>query len=297
MASIERVLNKTPIGDRADALTILGWTVVVSRDTYQIGDLCCYIPIDMKVDNTRECFKFLKDPVIKTVKICGVYSQGIVMPVPDGYNEGDDASEYYGVTKYEKIVEDESTGKFPKHIINVTDEPNFKSKPKWINSFKNERVYITQKMDGSSMTIIHTPDMTCVCSRKCIAPDESDMYKYATPILHRLSSYNIVIQGEFCGPKINKNRHRFTEFKFFVFTIKLDGQYLGWPAIKQICDDLGLETVPLIEIMDFAEHDIAYFQQYANSRSGEGIVIRPVVPKMMDYRMLSVKVLNQKYVD
>jgi len=45
LATIERVLNLTPIPDsnKIELAQILGWKVVVERGLYNIGDLCVYI--------------------------------------------------------------------------------------------------------------------------------------------------------------------------------------------------------------------------------------------------------------
>jgi RNA ligase (TIGR02306 family) len=48
LASIQRIINLTPI-DGADAIetaTILGWSVVVKKGEFKIGDLCVYFEID-----------------------------------------------------------------------------------------------------------------------------------------------------------------------------------------------------------------------------------------------------------
>jgi ATP-dependent RNA circularization protein (DNA/RNA ligase family) len=57
----------------------------------------------------------------------------------------------------------------------------------------------------------------------------------------------LVIQGELCGPGIQKNVYGFSGLRFFVFGIlELDGERLGTFWMSEISNDLGLETVPVI---------------------------------------------------
>ncbi len=93
---------------------------------------------------------------------------------------------------------------FPTNIIAKTDEDNLKSKPELINELKGKKLYITKKLNGSSMTIIYLNNKFFVCSRNYILEPESQMYQFVdkTGIFEKISAninYNIAIQGEFCG--------------------------------------------------------------------------------------------------
>ena len=47
LASIQRVVDLQPIEgkDRIEVATILGWTVIVQKGQFKIGDLCIYIEL------------------------------------------------------------------------------------------------------------------------------------------------------------------------------------------------------------------------------------------------------------
>jgi ATP-dependent RNA circularization protein (DNA/RNA ligase family) len=201
---------------------------------------------------------------------------------------------------------------FPTGIINKTDEDNLKSKPELINEFAGKKLYLTKKLDGSSMTIIYLDKKFFVCSRNYILEPESQMYMFAEKsgilkIIESNINYNIAIQGEFCGPKINSNKLKLGTYKFYVFNVKnLDSnEYLGLEDLVVFTKNLGLDFV---EVLDIFEHndswDIKKFQEYANQikygeEVGEGIVIRPVQPiwsKILN-KYLSCKVINQNYKD
>lgn len=335
LATIERILDIQPIdgADKIELATVQGWQVVIKKGEYQVGDLCVYIPIDTIVNTTKQCFNFLANPKnlnewvkINTKCIKGKYSQGLVIPISNldqtqTYQEDDDVSVQLDVKKYEKESRNQSVPKistitFPKDIIPITDEDNLRTKYKVLNELKDKELYITKKMDGSSMTIIKQNDDFMVCSRKQILDSTAQMYQWIhqEKIDDRIKSYgqNLAIQGEFCGPKVNGNQMGLTEYNFFVFNIKnLDsGNFYGWDDIKRICQEIQLETVPLIDI--FVCDDtwtINKFQELSNQQTytlgtgkqvpAEGIVIRPINPATSNVlnKMLSVKVINQKYKD
>ncbi len=341
LATIERVLELHPIegADKIVLAKILGWEVVVKKNEFAIGDLCVYIPIDTQVDPSRECFKFLASPKnptqlvrIKTTKLRGVWSQGLALPV--GCLGGDfdttqlaesvDVSEQLGVKKYEKetiITADGTTTKFvsfPVHLISRTDEDNLKSNYKALTEFYSRETYITQKMDGSSMTLIlnKSKEEFLVCSRNLVLEPGAVMYQYVEQagIKNLLENYgkSIAIQGEFCGPKVNGNAIGLKSYEFYVFTVKnLDtGLLYGLDEIKAICTELGLLMVPVLGTYNIDDSwDINKFQQIANEQEyiqsngkkvpGEGIVVRPCVPVFSQSlgKMLSVKIINQNYKD
>ena len=113
LAHIEQVHNIRPIAgaDRIEQINVLGWNVIVKKGEFKEGDLCIYIEIDSKVPSTDARFEFLggRDYKIKTMKMRGTISQGIVFPVSQ-FPEikkpkvGDDVTSALGITK---IITDE----------------------------------------------------------------------------------------------------------------------------------------------------------------------------------------------
>ena len=332
LATIERIDNITNIegADKIVLATVLGWQVIVKKDEYKNGDLCVYIPIDTQVDPTHDAFKFLANPIkptefvrIKTMKMRGEYSQGLIIPLStlpsDTYIENQDVSNILPVYKYEKeniILADGTTThneKFPTDIISKTDEDNLKTAKNALKEFVDIKSYITLKMDGSSMTIIKQNGKCTVCSRNLILDEGAVMYQYVNreKILERIPD-NVAIQGEFCGPKVNKNQMGLKDYKFYVFNIKnlTINQYIGYEDIKIFCTDYKLDMVPLIQFITINDEttiqdlqDIANIVVYTHPNNktvpAEGIVIRPMKPIYSQYlqKNLSVKIINQLYKD
>lgn len=102
LASIVEIESCDPIPDteRLSVATMKGkgWKVVTSRDEFHSGDLAVYFEIDSFLDATDERYAFLKDRCfkklvsksgnvlregirIKTIKLRGVISQGLIMPL------------------------------------------------------------------------------------------------------------------------------------------------------------------------------------------------------------------------
>ena len=114
LASIRTIKALQPIidKDRIELAIVDGWSVIVKKEEFKAGDLCVYIEIDSKLPET-ETFEFLRSKkfIIKTMKMGGVVSQGIIFPLSilpprrQPYLEGEDVTEVLCIEKYEKYAE------------------------------------------------------------------------------------------------------------------------------------------------------------------------------------------------
>jgi len=108
-------IEPIPGKDRVECAKVGGWTVMVRKNQFKVGDLGVYFEIDSKTPET-EAFAFLapKHYAIKTQKYRipdgHFYSQGLLMNLeeldlnPTDYKEGDFLTEKLGVTYY--VAED-----------------------------------------------------------------------------------------------------------------------------------------------------------------------------------------------
>lgn len=322
LASIQKITNLRvhPNADRLELATVLGWQIVVEKDLHKIGDLVVFIEIDTIVPDLPE-FEFLRNKNfrIKTIKLRGELSQGIVFPakiVPPHF-EGDDITELLGIQKYEKPISQSMKGvmrgNFP-NFVPKTDEPRIQSVPDVLCELKNIVCYSTVKMDGTSATYLIRDGDYQVCSRnisfKLTDENESNVYvglskKYDLENKMRSLGKNIAIQGEICGPGIQKNRMNLSEVDLFVFNVfDIDNvRYLDFGDAADVINMLGLKMVPIVECFSFDYKSIDCLLESAkgnyrgtNNRR-EGIVIRPI--KEMYSRALrgrmSFKVVNNEY--
>lgn len=116
LAHIERIEWISPMKgkDRIVLAGVLGWTVIVQKSEYEVGQKCVFCEIDSVFPEKPE-FEFLRKGNfrIRTMKMSGVLSQGICFPLsilPKGdYQIGDDVTELMGITQYEAVMDREKT--------------------------------------------------------------------------------------------------------------------------------------------------------------------------------------------
>jgi RNA ligase (TIGR02306 family) len=321
LASVQRIQKLEPIpgADRIEKAGILGWHCVVKKGEFQAGDLCVYFEIDSILPDLPE-FEFLRERKfrIKTIKLKGVLSQGLAVPLsllPHGgmYEEGADVTETLGVKKYEPeipaFLAAEARGPFPAQVPK-TDETRIQSNPEAvIGDFTGKDVYITLKLDGTSATYLKIGGDIHVCSRNLsLKEDDTSTYWRFYRTCHMDDIFketgNVAIQGEICGPGIQKNPLMLKSPELFVFNVyDIDAKkYYDYAALKGFCESYGLTMVPLLErrVFDFksAEELLEYAKgDYPSGKKREGVVIRTVTEQYspaLEGRA-SFKVINNDY--
>lgn len=98
-----------PNADRLELARPVGtdWQCVVGKNQFKTGDLAVYVPIDSIVPQSFQD-KYLsgskiqlKNGRIKTAKIRGEFSQGLLVPASSEHQLGQDVTDELGITKYE----------------------------------------------------------------------------------------------------------------------------------------------------------------------------------------------------
>jgi len=328
LCSIQEISEITPItnADRIECLHILGWTCVAKKGEFKKGDKVIYCEIDSLIPRkswSEFLFKDNKQFIrIKTEKLRGQLSQGIVFPISilSEYNIGDEVTNILGVTKYEPIIPASISGLckglFPTHIIPKTDEIRIQSVSKVLNEINNQEVYITTKIDGTSMTVYYYKDKFGVCSRNLELKEstENSLWKTAIELklkekLNTISTIttfgNCAIQGELAGPGIAKNPLNLKKLTFYVFNIyDIDNHcYLNYKDFLSFCSMLQLQTVPIEEVTIAKNWTIEYLLERSKglykgtNNQKEGIVIRPTNEMYSNTLKgrLSFKVVSNEY--
>lgn len=141
-----------------------------------------------------------------------------------------------------------------------TDEERIQACAGMLMSRPNSEWYVTEKLDGQSGTFfvgtkrrwgIRRQDFG-VCSRniRLGKPDNSSYWAMAEKygIAEKLCEIGpgIVVQGECCGPRIQKNKYQLAEQDLFVFNVVQDGKRYLLNQTKSFCIVNGLKTVPVI---------------------------------------------------
>lgn len=301
LASIQKIISIKPIdgADKIERATVLGWDVVVRKDSFKEGDLCIFFEIDSIISKRFLDYESDSDLKVrlKTVKMKGQISQGLIAPIYllDKYDgiemvEDFDLTEILGVEKYEpaeKFNLGMCKGNFP-HYVPKTDETRIQSVKGVIAEFSGKKVYITQKIDGTSFTISNRNGEVDVCSRNLSKKESDCVYWKITQkhdLINKITSlgFNCAIQGEIAGPSIQQNPLGLNEHSLFVFNVyNIDeNRYLNFDEFILLCAELELPTVPILAIKTFDYTSVSDLLEaakgtYPSGRPQEGIVIRPV---------------------
>lgn len=139
-------IKPIPNYDRVEYARIgAGWWVIVKKDQFKVGDLAIYFEIDSKVPET-EPFEFLakRNYKVKTLKMCKVVSQGLLMSFEDfgwkgvDYKEGDFLTKKLGVvyaTEEDNVRKAQSVDKYKQMMSRRQDI--FKKKwARWLMKYK-----------------------------------------------------------------------------------------------------------------------------------------------------------------
>ena len=131
-------IESIPGYDRVETAIVGGWHIIVQKDQFKIGDPAIYFEIDSRAPKDKECFAFLekRNYKIKTLKMCGTISQGLLMHASDfGWNIIFDGTKtpYIYDGKKAHYADDES--RFLTKILGVTyaDDEDNKRKAKNID--------------------------------------------------------------------------------------------------------------------------------------------------------------------
>ena len=302
LASIQKIKALEPL-ENADAIekaTVLGWQLVVKKGEFKAGDLCVYCEIDSLMPDRPE-FEFLRprNMRIRTIRLRGQVSQGIcfplsVLPEETEITEDADVTGILGITKYEPPVpaclSGIMKGRFPS-FIPKTDETRIQVLQRLLDKYQGEKCYVTEKVDGTSVTYFVNNGEYGVCSRnmELLESDENTLWIVgrALDMENKLRSLNgnFALQGELIGENIQSNKLKLkgqTVLFFNIFDIN-KSEYLPFELFIKVTGDLGLKTVPLIETDYILPNSIEEIIKKSVRKSlvvpdvwAEGIVIRPL---------------------
>lgn len=331
LARIERIDNIEPIegADRIETAVVDGWKVVVSKDEgFSKGDLVvffevdAYLPIEPRYEFLRKySYKKLdfKDGNpeghrtegfrLKTVRLRGVYSQGLVMPLttfePEikkrfgctsndgwkGVEEGADLTADLDVKLFVKPIPMEQTGIVKGNIpfsIPVTEQERIQNLPEYFEEMEDIPFEETEKINGMSMTVYWKDGKFGVCKRnwELKEDDRNIMWRVARNLdLERALEgigMNVALQGELAGEGIQGNTLGLAGQSYFLFDAwDIDNRrYLTGNERAKIFQELqgkcDIKHVPVIneEIKIFEEYSIDKMDDLISRASGKSLVTK-----------------------
>lgn len=222
LATIRKLDKLYPIkdADRIEVCTMedIGWRVVIKKDSIKPGEMVVYFEIDSVLPE-EERYEFLRASsykkwehkgktisgfYLRTVKLRGELSQGLVLPLSDfpelkDVKEGDDVTEALKVRLYDDIKAEfraaRGTGSgvststkshpFPSFLVK-TDQPRIQNLIYYFETMKDVEFTVEQKYDGSSMTVFYADPSKYksesttgfgVCSRNLFIPEYGETKK------------------------------------------------------------------------------------------------------------------------
>ena len=245
-------------------------------------------PFLTKPGHYPKTFEGVEGERLRTVRLRGQISQGLLISVgrvegtgtpyivslpcegaPEGdmifVSEGLDVSDAWGIKKWEAPIPaqlaGEMRGVFPS-FIRKTDQERIQNLtrefPEWLGDVDDRESQlqweITEKLDGSSMTVYVNRNDSGVCSRNLNLLESSGNTYWRVArdraLIEKISSTgrNIALQGELIGEGIQGNPYKIKGQDFYLFDIyDIDaGEYLLPSERQALATELDIQCVPVI---------------------------------------------------
>jgi RNA ligase (TIGR02306 family) len=269
-----------PNADRLFLAQIRGWQTVIRKledgsPEFRKGERVVYIPPDSTLPRdlaTRlGVVNYLsertnaagdKDLVVRRVRLRGEPSYGFAIK-PDDANwpVGMDVKEHYGVGKFMPPVKFDAGDSERAHPLfeRYTDIENLRNFPAIIA--EGEEVVITEKIHGTNARIGVIEGVFLAGShglqRKRPEPDKlaTSLYWFPSTLPAVMSLLNslkdqrkqVILYGEVYGSRVQKLHYgKKAGLGFAAFDLLLDGRYVEYDEFRGLCDQHGVETVPLL---------------------------------------------------
>ena len=329
LATIRIINDIRPIegADMIELATVGAWNVVVAKNVgHKVGDHVVYCEIDSFLP-IREEFEFLRKSSykkmgdqegfrLKTIKLRGQVSQGLILPMSVfgefGWTayEGLDVTDRLGIVKYEPPIPAELSGKvkggFPS-FLHKTDEERVQNLVKEYNEYKftsAHQFYMTEKLDGSAATFYMNEGEFGVCSRnlELLETEGNTFWKVARELdlENKLKDKgNICLQGELIGEGIQGNPYKIkgqTVHFFNGFDID-KRQRLNINEFLILLDELELTSVPILDVAMSLPETVTGMLELAEGKSRlndkterEGVVVRSL-DNTISFKAISNKFL------
>lgn len=283
-------LKPHPDAQSLSIVEVFGYTCVVRTEDWKDRKIGAYIPPDSVCPDTP-MFAFLGDARkrVKTVRLRGILSMGLLVPAPEGSKIGDNVADILGITHWEPPVEfaGDQEASPPRGIFTPTYDVDT------IRRFKHlfvegEPVYVSEKIHGENFRLVFHSGELHLGSRtrwKKNIPG-SDWWKVVTPEMEQFCRENegSILYGEAYGKvkgfKYGNKGPRFVAFDVLKKTEWLDAQ--------EFCDTMsayGIPRVPILgwempfnmeKIEELAEGESLLAKAWGETHVREGCVVKPM---------------------
>lgn len=294
--------------DSLDIVRVWGYECIVRKGSFQPGDLAAFIEPDYVVDTTREEFRHLAKNAtpdgkyrVRTAKLRGVRSFGVLLPAPEGMVEGDCAMEYFGVARW--VPPSDGRGDF----CQETSRPPFFVPDYGLENARKTtialgtEVVITEKMHGTNARYVYSEGILYVGSHHKWRKDGHwqaalDAEPWVQAWCEAHPGYTLF--GEIVGPTVQGTQFGYglSGIGFFAFDVLRPGSldYLTWDEFKAA----GLQrTVPVVYEGPYLGIDDAQEKAEAQSFFAGQSIREGVVVKTVSEPRVAVKVVSSLYLE
>lgn len=281
-------LDSHPNADRLEIAKVFGYSVVVRKDEFKVGDLVAYIPPDSVVDVNQPEFSFLKNKRdkerITAKKLRGVVSMGLLIKAPVGSNVGDNVASLLKVEHYEPEIQ-LCTGENVKAPDLYWPKYDVDSIRRYSNIFRfNEMVIVCEKIHGANSSWCFTQNELYCKSRTQWKKrrDDSQFWRALNnhPEIETFcrSNPDHILWGENYG-KVQNFRYEKNDVYFLAFDIMYNGKFLNFVDFRSLCTKY---SIPIAPVLYYGPFNLKYLEELSNGPSiltdehcREGCVIRP----------------------
>lgn len=332
LATVQKIAEIKAIegADKICAYRVGGWWVVDGINKYEVDSMVIYCEIDSFIPNDIAPFltkaghvpkeyNGIKGERLRTIKLKGQVSQGLLLPYEivqyqfglNRFWEGDDVSEYLNIQKWEAPIspqlQGQIKGNFPS-FIRKTDQERIQNLNKEIELYKQKgyTFEVSEKLDGSSMTVYFNNGEFGVCSRNLDLKEDENNTFWKTAKAYDLKNKlefveaNIAIQGELIGEGIQKNPYGISGHEYHVFDIwDIDNQCYLTPIDRaHICKSMELKHTPVMQFDFTIEGSISDILVASEDKSAlnakterEGLVFKCNQDSSISFKAISNKFL------
>lgn len=338
MATIQQIVSISPIegADAIEVARVLNWDIVVKKGEFTVGDFAVYFEIDSWIPTTLapfltkpghfpKSYNGVEGEKLRTIRLRGQISQGLLLPIPvciekggcwSVLAEGDDATEWLNIQKWEAPISaqlaGQARGNFPARIVKTDQERIQNMTRAFANGTLQAETYeVTEKCEGSSMTVYVLAEDFGVCSRNLdLKETEGNTFwdlARSQGMEEKLRAFgqDIAIQGEAIGPGIQDNIYKLMKHEFRLFDVQLPnegGRYMDPDERAEFAAKYGFTEAPLIDAnWTFGDKTIDDVIKMADGQSvinpktkREGLVFKAKSRKRFTWKSISNDYLRKQ---
>lgn len=328
-----------PNAEKLQIAIIGGWEVIIGKDNHKIGDVIVHVPPDSMVPfelaqkwGVDKYLSFGKHKPtfgrVKATKLRGIVSYGFIVSNDANAQLGDNLIDLFKIYKYEPP---EPQGGFPKGQLakqhplfhQYTDIQNLRNYPDKLDYSKE--LVILGKVHGSNSRVgfVCTEgayELVLGSHRRQLDPNDGgvfqtplnlygekfqNLFEVAKATYGDLKSFIVI--GEVYGRGVQDLHYGINGKDFRAFDIAINGEYLPWKNLQDMCVAHNIPTVVELARGHFTFEEIVKYASGPSELGGhhmrEGIVVRPLNEELIwkkgeldpNPKRMIFKVINPDY--